>query len=349
MDLLKNIANVIREQKVKKELPRENRMIKTLTAVILGTACIVMSVFNLVRHFDTMLVSTIFLAVGFYFCACLSGLLKKILPYKIIMSVLIMSIFTFYTLNGSNEGFAILWIVLIPLFSMIVIDLNIGTLISGYFFILIVVLFYTPLKSNFYGVYTSIFMARFPVLYLLDYMVSFLIICQKEANELQFKKSSYIDDLTFVGNRRLYNQKMKEIAEEGYNENLFVFLFDINELKNTNDEKGHHAGDELIRGAVDCIKKAFDGASLICRKGGDEFLVAIDAPKEEVKKMIASFDELIENWKGKFISHLSVAYGYACWGEHQDNDLFELEIIADNFMYADKEEYYTKNNKTRRK
>lgn len=46
---------------------------------------------------------------------------------------------------------------------------------------------------------------------------------------------------------------------------LVIFAMDVNGLKGANDTKGHEAGDELIKGAADCIKEAIGGSGNVRR------------------------------------------------------------------------------------
>ncbi|MBR5705734.1 MAG: diguanylate cyclase, partial [Deltaproteobacteria bacterium] len=67
---------------------------------------------------------------------------------------------------------------------------------------------------------------------------------------------------------------MKALDSEGAPpEDLAVFSIDVNGLKTVNDSLGHDAGDELIRGAADCISAAFGQTGKCYRTGGDEFVV----------------------------------------------------------------------------
>lgn len=55
-----------------------------------------------------------------------------------------------------------------------------------------------------------------------------------------------------------------------------VFLIDIDRFKSINDTRGHAAGDFVLAKIVECIHQAVPPASLVCRMGGEEFLVLIE-------------------------------------------------------------------------
>jgi predicted signal transduction protein with EAL and GGDEF domain len=73
------------------------------------------------------------------------------------------------------------------------------------------------------------------------------------------KKEEYLtristtDELTSLYNRRSYDQDMAKYSSQEIKDDLVVISIDINGLKEANDTKGHSAGDELIKGAADCI------------------------------------------------------------------------------------------------
>lgn len=60
------------------------------------------------------------------------------------------------------------------------------------------------------------------------------------------------------------------------NFNGAVFLIDIDRFKNINDTWGHAAGDFVLAKTVECIRQAMPSSSLVCRRGGEEFLVLIE-------------------------------------------------------------------------
>jgi diguanylate cyclase len=54
-----------------------------------------------------------------------------------------------------------------------------------------------------------------------------------------------------------------------------VVLLDLDGFKEINDEQGHAAGDETLRGMADILLKHSRGINVICRYGGDEFAVLL--------------------------------------------------------------------------
>lgn len=64
----------------------------------------------------------------------------------------------------------------------------------------------------------------------------------------------------------------------------FVYAsIDVNGLKIVNDEIGHAAGDELIKGAAKCMKEVIGSYGKVYRTGGDEFVSIFFASKEQLE------------------------------------------------------------------
>ena len=148
---------------------------------------------------------------------------------------------------------------------------------------------------------------------------------------------AYYDQLTGLLNRRAYEEKLAELAQNAPEE-FCVIAADVNGLKQTNDTIGHRAGDELLTGTSECLVRAFEGVDSIYRIGGDEFSVILEGSPEEAQKRLARFDELLLRWHGRTIASLSVSTGVASNKGHRDIESILVE--ADENMYVSKRDHY---------
>ena len=157
---------------------------------------------------------------------------------------------------------------------------------------------------------------------------------------------SRTDELTRLFNRRCYEEDIESIRQEGIKDDLVIVSADLNGLKNTNDNKGHVAGDELIRAAASCLTLGIEQNGKIYRTGGDEFIAIVYS--NDVESILDRIRELAKNWQGNLIGEVSISLGYAAAKDHPDATIEELEKIADEAMYKEKERYYQEPTHNRR-
>lgn len=82
---------------------------------------------------------------------------------------------------------------------------------------------------------------------------------------------SYCDPMTQVGNRRLYNWFRDDQAPACQRKT--VLFCDMDNLKQLNDRAGHQIGDAAIQTLVEILVAVVGDAGVVCRTGGDEFVV----------------------------------------------------------------------------
>ena len=117
-------------------------------------------------------------------------------------------------------------------------------------------------------------------------------------------------------------------------ENFVYVTVDINGLKTANDTSGHAAGDELIRGTADCMRKCFGRFGKLFRIGGDEFVAfTIDQSEDKIRELIHEIIQKIEE-KGY---HIAIGFDVA---KTRHLDLEGLIDSAEKKMLNDKNLYY---------
>ncbi|MHC3377678.1 sensor domain-containing diguanylate cyclase [Ligilactobacillus equi] len=153
------------------------------------------------------------------------------------------------------------------------------------------------------------------------------------------------DGMTGLFNRRAYDENLARIPTDG---NYLYFAIDVNELKKTNDNLGHAAGDELLMGAAKCMKTCFAGGK-VYRIGGDEFVAVIKATPESGKILRQRLHELCTNWHGKKVKELSMSVGFVSLDEYPDKKPREIIALADERMYLEKSAFYQQSGHNRRR
>ena len=161
--------------------------------------------------------------------------------------------------------------------------------------------------------------------------------------------ASFVDQTTQLLNRRAFEEKKSELAMSELKESFVYVTADLNGLKGVNDTLGHAAGDELIRGAADCLRAAFGAFGDIYRIGGDEFAAILYLTDAQREAAMAALDHASAEWSGQQIKGLSLSCGYASSREFPSENIGELMKISDERMYAAKEQYYRETGAERRR
>lgn len=319
---------------------------ETIGSFFFAFIALLLTALNVIKHASvTMTCATTILVAGFIVAAILARR-KVITAARILIVILCGAIFTMFALIGGNDGFAILWILLVPAIGSLWVGLEWGVGLGLYFQIFLFVLFYTPLSEMVKDYYTPTFMLRFPLLYLASFgSISFLM-WQREGLFRELHIASYYDALTGLHNRRYYNDVCSKIKGSGQIADIVVFSFDLNRLKYTNDTYGHTAGDEMLQAAADIIKRSLPGAECF-RTGGDEFMAI--ARSVDPENVIDSLKKDAAVWVGKQAPAAAISAGYASAEENPEMDLDELIALSDRRMYADKSKFYKESGLDRRK
>lgn len=155
-------------------------------------------------------------------------------------------------------------------------------------------------------------------------------------------RKTQTDEMTGLYNRRAYEDKIYEHNDIPEEDKFIYVSIDANGLKLVNDSKGHAAGDELLIGVADCMRKSLGQYGHLYRTGGDEFVAILFCNKEEVKRVLADFDKTVEEWSGKLLDSISVSYGWVDKYDMPEASTRQLGAVADKRMYEAKSNYYRK-------
>lgn len=153
---------------------------------------------------------------------------------------------------------------------------------------------------------------------------------ERKERRQQLEKLSYRDMLTGLYNRNKYIRVLE--ASEGKSlHDVGVAYMDLNGLKKMNDEKGHEAGDDLIRAAAAALTDVFPDQAF--RVGGDEFVIV----REEISETAFSekIDQLRENMERRKVS-VSIGDQWAA----EERGIEEMLKRADHRMYEEKKRYH---------
>ena len=153
--------------------------------------------------------------------------------------------------------------------------------------------------------------------------------------------AAFHDALTGLGNRKRLNKFLEapEMAEAIARGTVGVLQIDIDKFKEINDTWGHAAGDAILCHVADALRANSNPDDLICRTGGDEFLMVKlgsddkDTLQSCAEGLIAAINTPLR-WVDETISAgASIGVSTAQSGS-EDGE--ELLIQADNALYSAK-------------
>jgi diguanylate cyclase (GGDEF)-like protein len=168
----------------------------------------------------------------------------------------------------------------------------------------------------------------------------------EKRREERLYRIAMTDELTRLFNRRSYEEDLDMFREQGLKKNFVILSADVNGLKKVNDTKGHAGGDELIKGAADCLLMGIGERGKVYRTGGDEFTAILHT--DDPRAVCRDIEEMVGKWHGKYSDKLSISIGFAVYADNENLTIHELEKKADKEMYAAKAEYYEKSGIDRR-
>jgi diguanylate cyclase (GGDEF)-like protein len=204
------------------------------------------------------------------------------------------------------------------------------------------------------GIDLNITMGYFP--FIIDGVVAgaFILIRDVTAEtQLQGKykdkaSKSITDPLTGLFNRAHFEDYMSteenriiQLPTESDHRNLSVIMGDIDHFKKINDKYGHPAGDYVIKNVAQIFVKTFRKTDIVCRYGGEEFLVILPASdhigaRVAAEKVRAAIESFKFDFQGTIIP-VTISLGVA-------QLLVDQEHGKDAIARADTALYHAKHN-----
>ncbi|KDP84495.1 diguanylate cyclase [Cupriavidus sp. SK-3] len=165
-------------------------------------------------------------------------------------------------------------------------------------------------------------------------MLSGLTLVQERIGKLNL--ASLTDPMTGLYNRRGLETTLDRWKEK--NRSFSIIALDIDRFKKVNDTYGHDAGDRVIMNIASMMKKCSRSADILCRSGGEEFLMLL--PDTE----IANAGEVAERLRLQTaqcetsgVGYVTISLGIASWPESSP-DMGQALKLADTALYAAKEQ-----------
>jgi diguanylate cyclase (GGDEF)-like protein/PAS domain S-box-containing protein len=171
-------------------------------------------------------------------------------------------------------------------------------------------------------------------------------ITKRKLRDLELTDKALKDALTGIYNRHGFeNQLVELLYDQKQKENPFcIALIDADHFKNVNDTYGHDVGDLVLKQLAKTLKAQLRETDLICRYGGEEFVVLLkNAKAADALVRLKILCERIENQPVEIPGHpaltVTVSIGFSASDGEGDISSQTVEGLikeADQALYRAK-------------
>lgn len=168
--------------------------------------------------------------------------------------------------------------------------------------------------------------------------------CQLEMSERELKEANKrllglasTDGLTGLPNHMTFQAFLQEAMDEAreLQTPVAVAMMDVDKFKMYNDNFGHQAGDEVLRGVAEVLRETIRGPHLAARYGGEEFVIVMKGLDEvEALSLVEECRWEIEgrDWPNR---EVTASFGVSFWNP-EITDRQALLEMADMALYVSK-------------
>ena len=160
-----------------------------------------------------------------------------------------------------------------------------------------------------------------------------------ESTNARLKEFSFKDEVTGLYNRRLFSIRLEEEVSRyrRFDHPVSVVLVDLDAFKSVNDELGHAAGDETLRGMAEILLRHSRGINVICRYGGDEFAaLLVETSKAGARLYADRIRYVLSSYQFAHGRRVTASFGIAALPEDGAPTADDLIQAADEALYAAK-------------
>jgi diguanylate cyclase len=160
------------------------------------------------------------------------------------------------------------------------------------------------------------------------------------SREQSISRLAYFDELTLLPNRTSFMLKLNKELEGARvtQQQLTIFILNLNRFKQINNILGHEAGDEILRVVAEKIKNTAREQDFVARIAGMQF--ALILPNTSSADGLSLADHLSKSFENPILISMqsvdvSASIGIATFPEHAKNEA-KLLTRAEMAMYAAK-------------
>ncbi|MDP9520392.1 sensor domain-containing diguanylate cyclase [Pseudomonas putida] len=153
----------------------------------------------------------------------------------------------------------------------------------------------------------------------------------------RLNRDAQTDPLTGLGNRRSLEFSLSLLEAEG--RAFAAIVLDIDHFKQVNDKHGHEVGDQVLRRLAELMRRCCREGDLLCRTGGEEFLMLLPGASLDVATAVAErLRVTVQDTPVPPVGAVTVSLGVARWDGEAGSEPVEALSQADRALYQAKQQ-----------
>ena len=338
MKLFKKDIKSILENAVINEVKREKIQHIVINAFFAFVA-LAFTIVDFVRGFNSSAIATttytFLCGINVLFAFSKNKTIYNLSSY--LFEVEVIALLTFFLIDGTPNGFSVIWALILPVLSMLMFKEKRGSILALVMLAILIFFMWIPFGTSLLNYdYGFAFRLRFPLVYVTFYLVSlfFHIILTKTYN--QYRHLYTHDPLTNTLNRRGFDDLIKESTNKSSSDRVCVLICDLDNFKQVNDTYGHFAGDEVLKISAELLSNSCPLP--ICRWGGEEFAIFdIDGvlTVDKINDLCKTFGSTTKYYQGNEIK-ITISIGAVSIKKSANLDYISIFRQADECLYEAK-------------
>lgn len=166
-------------------------------------------------------------------------------------------------------------------------------------------------------------------------------VTKRKRAEEQIRKLAYLDALTGLPNRIVFNDRLAMALHQSHRmkDKVGLIFIDLDRFKVINDSLGHSFGDRLLHAAADRIRSCIREGDTLSRFGGDEFTLLLPG-LQDAADAVAVAEKVLEQLRCPFRLEgrevfITASMGISLYPD-DGSDLESLVKNSDRAMYRAK-------------
>ena len=198
--------------------------------------------------------------------------------------------------TSASESSSLYWLIIFPTMVMLSMGLRLGSLVFGVYYLILLVLFLTPLSRLLPDPIDMPMRVRFLFAmfgaFVFSWWAEYLRDSTRRAlrrNMERLEEEARTDSLTGLGNRRDFETAFAWVAAK-FRRDLQPFalaIIDLDHFKRVNDTYGHEVGDKVLLHVAGAISRHIRASDRLFRWGGEEFTMLMPGVDDKAARMAA--------------------------------------------------------------